>query len=103
MDFTSFIEIIVAIIAAYFLLKFIVSPVIKIIFGIIIIIFLIYLFQRFFSFNIDKVLTPFGISLNLTQWNSIFNWILEPINYYLDQAKNFLFSIFNNLPQISKP
>jgi hypothetical protein len=88
MDITSLILIVVIVVAIYLFIKFVVSPVVKIILGIIIFLILIYLLQRFFGFNLDQILTPFGISLNLSKWN--FNWILESAKYYTNQAKIFL-------------
>jgi len=102
MDTTLLIEIIAVIVVVYFLIKFIVSPVIKIVIGIIAILLLIFLLQRFFGFDIDKVLSTFGISLNINKWSQSFNWILNPANYYIDQIKNFLLSIWENVPKSIK-
>ena len=99
MDLTTIIEIAVAIVVIFFFIKFIVSPIIKIIMGIIIFIVLLYLLQRFFGFNIDQVLTPFGISLKSSSWNMNLNWILGPANYYVDQIKNFSTFIWGNFPK----
>ena len=96
MDINSLIAIAVAIVVIYFLVKFIVSPVIRIILGIVIFLVLIYISQRFFGFDLDKILAPFGISLNLNKWGSSLNWILGPVNYYIDQIKNFLNFISGN-------
>jgi len=96
MDFTSLIEIVLAVVVIYFVIKFIISPVLKVIIGIIIVAILIYLLQRFFGFNIDNALAPFGISVNISKWGSGFSWILGPIDYFVDQIINFLRNIWNN-------
>ncbi len=102
MNFTSFIEILVAIVVAYFLLKFIVSPVIKIVVGIIIIFVFIYLLQRFFGFNLNNVLSPFGITVDLNKWQMNFGWLLSPLNYIANQADNFLNFIWQNITKSIK-
>jgi len=99
MDLTSLIQIAIVVVVVYFLLKFVVSPIIKIIVGIISVIILIYILQRFFGFDIDKVLAPFGVSLNSGKWGFSFDWILGPLNYYIDKIKEFVVFIFGNLPK----
>ena len=100
MDLTSLIEIVIAIIVVFFIVKFIVSPIIKIIVGIVILIVFIYILQKFFGFDINQVLSPFGISLQPDTWGGInLNWILGPANYYIDQIKNFISFILGNLPK----
>jgi hypothetical protein len=96
MDLTSIISIVVLIVVIYFLIKFIVSPIIRLILGVIIILIFIYIAQRYLNFDIDQVLAPFGISLNINGWLGKLNWLFEPINYYLDQAKNFFTFIWGN-------
>jgi hypothetical protein len=99
MDLTSLIEIVIVIVVIYFFIKLIVSPVIKLILGVIIFLVAIYLLQRFFGFNLDQVLAPFGISLNSGKWGLNLNWILGPANYYIDQIKTFLTFIWGNFPK----
>lgn len=93
MNPSTLIEIIIAVFVVFIFIKFIVSPILKIILGIIIFIFLIYLLQRFFGIGADKILAPLGISFN-PNWGSDFNWLPTTINYCWDQAKNFLTQLF---------
>ncbi len=97
MDFTSIIEIVVVVAIAYFLIRFIVSPVIRLVFGIIIFLIVVTLLQRFFGFDIDQILSQFGIHLNLNKWILSFNWILGPADRYIDQIKNFLNFIWSRV------
>jgi hypothetical protein len=97
-DFTSLIIIVVAIVVAYFFIKFIVSPIIKIITGIIFFLILIYFLQKF-GFNFNKILSPFGISLDLNNWIQNFYWVLNPINYLINQALLFFHFIWQNIPK----
>ena len=99
MDIVTFVEIAVAVLVVYFLIKFIVSPILKIVVGIISILVIVFLLQRFFGFNIDNVLAPLGINLNLNSWISKFNWIFAPFNGYIDQAKGFISFISSNIPK----
>jgi len=100
MDVVSIIEIVVAVVIVFFIIKFIVSPIIKIIVGIILIFVLIYLMQKYLGFNIDKVLAPFGISLNSSSWSPTINWILSPIYYLIDQAQKLFEFISGNFPKL---
>ena len=104
MDVTTLVEIVIAIVVLYFLIRFVVSPIVKAVVGVVIFIVLIYLLQRFFGFNLDQVLAPFGISFNSSKWSGLnLNWILGPANYYVDQIKNFMSYIWGNFPKASKP
>lgn len=99
MDLTSLIEIIIVIAVVYFLIRFIISPVIKAIVGVIVFLILIYILQRYFGFDLGKVLAPFGISFDTSNWGSGFNWILNPLNYYLDKIMTFFQSMWVNVPK----
>ena len=93
MDLNSIIAIVIAVVVIYLFIKFIVSPIFKAIFGIITFIILIYILQRFFNFDLSQILGPFAKYVNLKS----FSWIFSPINGYIDQAKNFLYDIFENI------
>lgn len=93
MDITLIIELIAAIVVAYLLVKFIVSPAIKIIAGIIVFIILLYILQKFFGFNFDKLLSPLGISVPFS-----LDWIFDPIDYIVNQITAFFHAIFKNIP-----
>ena len=99
MDTTALIELLIVIVVIYFFIKFIVSPVIKIVLGIIIFLVLLYILQRFFGFDFDKVLAPFGVSLNTNNWGLNFNFITTPINYITGLIKPFINFILQNVPK----
>lgn len=103
MDIISLIEIIIAIGVICLFIRFIVSPVLRVVLSIVGFIVLIYLLQRFFGFNIDQVLSPFGISLNINKLGINLNWIMEPVNHYIDQIKSFISYIWSNVPKSLKP
>ena len=98
-DLTLIIAIIIAIVIIYLLIKFIVSPLLRIIFGIIALLILIYILQRIFGFDIGQILAPFGISINFDKFSSNFNWLLTPINNFVDKAKDFWNIIWRNVPK----
>lgn len=93
MDINALIQILIIIVVAYLIIRFIVSPIIKIILGILILLVVFYLLQRFLGFDIDQALAHFGISLNLNGWITSFNGVLGPLNRYLDQIGNIFKSI----------
>ncbi len=99
MDTTLLIEIVVAIFIVWLFVKFIVNPVLKIVVGIIIFLFLIYILQRFFGLSIDKLLAPFGISLNLDSWVSKFNWLFSPLDGYINKIKDFIIFAWAKIPK----
>lgn len=96
MDFTQLITIIVAVAIIYLIIKFIVSPIIKVIAGVIIFLLFAYILHRF-GFDFNKILSPLGISLDVNGWINSISWIFAPVNYFIDQAKNFLLSIWENI------
>lgn len=93
MDINSIIAIAVLIVVIYLFIKFIVSPIVKAILGIVIFLALIYFLKRFFNFDLDGVLSPFGIHLN---------WIFGPIEYYINLAENFINFIWHNFINAAK-
>lgn len=99
MDTTLFIEIVFAVLIVWLFIKFIVNPVLKIIFGIIIFLFLAYLLQRLFGFSIDKLLEPFGVSLGIDSWISKIEWIFSPLNSFVEKIKSFINYIWANVPK----
>jgi len=99
MDLTSFISILVVIAIAYFFLKLIVSPILKAILGVITFIVLLYLFQKFLGFDLDKVFKPFGLSLNPEHWGLNLDWLVDPVNSYVEKIKSFLKFIWASVPK----
>ena len=99
MDVTSLIEIVVAIVIVYFLIKFIVSPIIKALVGVVAFLILIYLLQHYLGFDFGKILSPFGISFDTSRWDVNFGWLLNPLNYYINQAISLFNSAMQNVPK----
>jgi len=99
MDLTSLIEIVIAIIVIYFFIKFIVNPIARLILGIISFLILIYILQKYFGFNLNNILSPFGISLNTNKWGVDLNWISWPINYCIGLIKSSLNFLWQNIPK----
>jgi hypothetical protein len=91
MEIASIITIIIAILIVYFGVKFIVSPILKAVFGVIAFLFLLYVISKL-GFDLNKLLTPFGFSFNFEQLN--IDRLFGPIDNILDKIKLFVFSIF---------
>ena len=102
MDIASLVEIVVAVVVVYFFIKFIVSPILKLIVGIVLLLVLIYLLQRFFGFNIDNILAPFGMSSSFKNLALNMNWLLDPINYYINKITFFIDFIWDNFAKSTK-
>lgn len=88
MDITSLLSIVVVLALTYIFVKLVVSPVLKVAVGIIIFIIMLYLVQKFFGFDVSKLLKPFGISLTPSQLGT-FDWILDQADYYINKVKSF--------------
>jgi len=95
MDITSLIAIVVAVVIIYLFIKFIISPLLRVVFGVILILIIIYLLQKFLGFDPNKILTPFGISFD----NINLNWLSAPVDYCLNQIKNLLLPIWKSIPK----
>lgn len=65
MGFATFIEIIIAVAIIFLFIKFIVSPVLKLILGIVVFAVLIYLLQKFFNLNLGQIFAPLLKILNI--------------------------------------
>ena len=98
-NLTSIIVIIVAIVIIYLFIRFIVSPVLRIILSIIAFLLLLYILQKYFGFNVSEILAPFGISFDFNKFSSNFNWLLTPLNNAIEQIKYFFISLWNNVPK----
>lgn len=95
MDIASLIQIVIIIAVAYFLIKFVISPFMKAIIGIITLLVVIYLLQRFVGFDIAKSLSPLGIS-----WSSSWlDWLTGPINYLIEKITPYFNFLWGNTPK----
>jgi len=99
MDINTLIVIIVIVIAAYIFIKLIVSPLIKAAIGIVIILLAIYILQKYFAFNSKNIFGSYATYLDITKWGVNLNWILNPLNYYIDKVMPFLKPIWQNVPK----
>jgi len=75
MDINSLIALTIAIAAIFLFVKFVVSPLIKAILGIIAFIAAFYILQRFFNLDLGSIFGP------------VFKWIISPFNNYLNLIK----------------
>lgn len=99
MELASLIPIIIAIGVAFFLIKFVVSPIIRAIIGVVSFVVILYFLQRFTGFDLNKISGLFGINLDMNKLNSSFSWVLGPAGYYIDRAKSFFDFIWSNFPK----
>ena len=100
MDLATIIIIIIGILLIYFFIRFVVSPVIRAILGVIIFIFLIYLLQRYLGFDFNKVLSTFGISFDTNKLGFNFDWLSGPINYFGDKIQSYANFLLKNIPSL---
>lgn len=91
METGSIITIIAVLVLIYLIIKFIISPIIKIITGIIVILIALYVLNKFFSISFNAILGPLSNYLNLDGW---INWAGGVFESWMLAIKN-LFSFLN--------
>ena len=102
-DLNTLIVIAVVVVAIYIFIKLIVSPILKAVVAIVILLLVIYILQKFFTFNLHSVFGQYAVYLDITKWGVNMNWILKPINNYLNMAMPVLHSIWPSIPKTIKP
>ena len=80
---SSIITIIIAIVVVYLLIKFIVNPLFKILFGIVTILAIIYVLQNYLHMDLNKFLGPLSPYLDLNKINSVYNSIVSLITSFI--------------------
>jgi len=80
---SSIITIIIAIVVVYLLIKFIVNPLFKILFGIVTILAIIYVLQNYLHMDLNKFLGPLSPYLDLNKINSVTNSIVSLITSFI--------------------
>lgn len=97
-DINSIIAVIVVVAIIYILVKFIVSPVIKIITGVVILLLIIYILQNFFNFNFEQ-LGPYGKYLDVRLWVNNFGSWIGSLTKYIEQISSFSKTLLDNVPK----
>lgn len=97
-DINSVIALIVVLAVVYVLVKFIVSPAIKIITGIVILLLIIYILQNFFDFNFEQ-LGPYGKYLDVRLWVNNFGSQIGSLVNYIQQFFSFSKTLLDNVPK----
>jgi len=99
MDASSAVTIIVAVVVVYLIFKFIVSPLIKLIAGIVIFLIAIYILQTYFNFSFNQYLGPFSKYIDIDKTIDSASWIINPIIAYVNKAISFLKLLLSNAPK----
>lgn len=94
MDLILIIDIFVSIVLIYIFVRFLINPVLKIVFGVIIMAGLIYALNRF-GFNFYEALGPLGKYIDLSRLDATINWILKNAGQYIDKIKSFIYPFIN--------
>ncbi len=89
MDFAWLITIIISAIVIYFFVKLIVSPLIKVVVGIVVFLIIIYVLQHFFNFDLTGAFGPFGKYLDIGNWGINFNVAINQIENYIEKIFSF--------------
>lgn len=91
MDFNLIMAVSLGVVIAYLAVKFIVSPLLKIVFGIAMFLTAIFILQKFFNFDFGQTFGSFDSYFDISKWTSLLNPILLPVKSFIDQGLN-LFS-----------
>jgi len=100
MNLMSLLPIVIGVVVIYFFVKLIVSPLVKIIAGIIIFLVVIFVLQNFFNVNFNQMLGPFGKYLDFNAWNINLNGVINLISHYINQALSFFRYLVGNTPKL---
>lgn len=80
---SSIITIIIAIVVVYLFIKFVVNPLFKIIFGVAIILAIVYVLQNYFNIDLNKFLGPLSPYIDLNKLNGAVNGIIKLITAFI--------------------
>lgn len=69
METTSILAILAVIVLVYVLIKLVVSPIVKAVAGIAILLLAVYIIQQYFNVNLTDSLGDWGKYLDITKWN----------------------------------
>jgi hypothetical protein len=95
-DFSQIIALVIVVVAIYFIFKFIVSPALKLIFGIFLFILVLALVQYFLHINIQQLFGPYGKYLNLNAWTAAFIWVINWVSQYANEVFIFITHAIGN-------
>lgn len=90
MDTSSVLTILAIIAIIYFFVKFIVSPIIKALVGVIVFLIILYILKNYFNFDLNKVFGPYTIFFDITKWGINLSLVLDPINNLVNIIINFI-------------
>ncbi|MCX6721463.1 MAG: hypothetical protein NT026_02590 [Candidatus Staskawiczbacteria bacterium] len=99
MDIASVLTIVVIVIAVYFFLKLVVSPLVRAVAGIIAFLIILYLLQRIFGFDLSRIFGRYSVFLDISKWGINLNLILNPVNYLIKEILNFLQQGWEKIPK----
>lgn len=101
-NITSLITIAIVIVVVYFFVKFIVSPLLQILCGIIIFVIAVYILQHFFSINFYDLLGPAAKYIDVQSWISNIKWLFSRVMQYINQIISFFHYLLSNIPHYGK-
>jgi len=94
MDVTQLVTVVVVIAVIYLFVKFIVSPLLRFISGIILFIAIIYILQTFFKFDFSNILGGW-LDINKIKTNLPWlGWLIDYIGFYINKAVLFFKLMF---------
>jgi len=68
------------VLAVFYIVKFIVSPLVKFVAGILVFVAVIFALQYFFKFDLSFVTNFLNQYINFNEWVAKFSWIINSIN-----------------------
>jgi len=99
MDITQIITVIAVIAVVYVFVKFIVSPLLRLITGIILFIAIVYILQTFFKFDFSGILGGWLDIDKVTNQFPWIGWIVSSIGNYINQAVSFIKLLLSGVPK----
>lgn len=99
MEIGSILTLIVIVVAVYFFIKLVISPLLKAIIGVFAFLVILYLIQRIFNFDLNRIFGDYSAFIDITKWGINLNWLLDPLNKVINEFLAFFKMGVKNIPK----
>ena len=86
MDISPFIPLAVVALGVFLLVKFVISPLVKLIVGIVLLVAILLILRNLFEVSFNQYLGPWAVYANVDLWLSQLQWLFDLIAKYWNQV-----------------
>lgn len=98
MDIYSIILFVVIAVVIYLIFKFIVSPLLRLLFGLVVVLVIFYVAVKFFNFDMSGIFGQYGKFVDISKW-PYSNYVTVYIDMVVNKIIDFYKHIVSNLPK----